>query len=207
MNKIIEEFNQLKKMSNEKKVLLIVFFFILFIISLRLGKILSQSPKPTIVPTVSTPSEVKKTPLINQQITPTLGVPATKLALSPSNLNLKIGEEKTISLMLSELPVTVLTVNLKYDPTTLELSDLKNGDIFRRLIQNKIESGKLTYTSAVNLEEVTSLKEGVAFTFKIKALKEIDNTTIEIDNTETQAALDGANRLGSTTNATIEIVK
>src|SRR3989338_11604155 len=116
MNKIIEEFNELKKMSNEKKVLLIVFFFILFIISLRLGKILSQSPKPTIVPTISTPSEVKKTPLINQQITPTLGVPTTKLDLSPSAANLKIGEETIMSLMLSELPVTVLTVNLKYDP-------------------------------------------------------------------------------------------
>ena len=213
MEKIMAEIKQLGNMSNEKKALVIIFFFILFIVSLRLGRALTTDNKQLTTnnkqPTTNNKqltTNDKQKPTQNQ-VLPTQGTLSTTLTLSPSALNLKVGEETTASLILSELPVTVLTVSLKYDPDTLEVSDLQNGPIFKRMILNKIENGTIYYTSAVNLDEVGKLQEGTAFTFKVKALKDTESTGIEFVRAETLAALDGANRLGETIDTTVLITK
>ena len=207
MEKIMSEIKQLGNMPNEKKVLVIIFFFILFIVSLRLGKSLSDSKTSSVVRTVATQTNKQTVTQTELKVEPTTSVSSTKLALSPTVMNLKIGDEQIVSVALSDLPVTVLTVSLKYDPDTLEVSDLQNGPIFKRMILNKIENGTIYYTSAVNLDEVGKLQEGTAFTFKVKALKDTESTGIEFVRAETLAALDGANRLGETIDTTVTIVK
>src|SRR3989344_6351548 len=100
---IAKSLAELKKLNPQKKMLLTVFVIILFAASIRFGVRITQK----------TPVSVPQ-PAQQNSVSPR---PSTRLTLNPSSGDLKVGQAKTFTIDLLELPVTAVDVVLAFDPT------------------------------------------------------------------------------------------
>ncbi len=176
-------------MTTQKKAVFAAFLFIIFVLSLLGGAYFSRHAieNDTVYRTAS-PTEK----------------PMTILTLSPASLSLTKGQKQTVTLSLSNVPVTAIDIVLTYDPAVLTVGSLQNGSVFDRVIRQTVGNGKIVYSGAVSPEKKNMLKTGVVLTFSVTP-KVMGTGTISFDRTKTITALNGGNTLGSTNELNVEV--
>lgn len=182
-----------KKLDVESK-LYVVFFFIIIIIA----AVLTGSSIQSNASTTSAEPATQTTESVSTKSTSTL-------ALSPSTLELKVGEELPVSVVLSKNPVSAIDVVLTYDPAVFSLSNLKNGTVFPKLLTQKMEEGKLTVSASLDPADTKDAEVGEVFSFTLKALAPAEESVVEFNRDSTLTALNGENVLGVTVGGSYKV--
>ena len=172
---------ELQKLDSNRRFLLIALLITIFIISFLVGGYFFKKTNTT----PFTPEET------SQPAPTTKKIYNTTLNISPATDTLTVGEKKTASVNISEMPVTAVDIGLTYDPAVITLSNPQLGSAFDTVIKDKKEN----------------LREGAVFTFDIVAKKEVTKTLISFDPLETYTGLNGKNTVGTTLGANYKIVK
>ncbi len=194
---IKKDLKNIGKLPPEKKLAIVFILIILFIVSYSVSKSLSNRNLVT-----QGPGTADESGTASAQMQPRTG-----LTISPVSKNLSIGKQEKLEVVLSKLPVTAVDIVLTFDPTLVDVTNVQNGPLFQRVLQNKVDNGKIIFSAAVTPQNATNTKEGTVFTFMVKAKKEAPAALIGFDPRATVAALNGENMLGSTVGGTYKIVK
>jgi len=179
-------------LSPQVKFLLTIQLIILFILSILIGIIFSPKFKKNVLHEAVPPAK-------------TVQSKSVKLALLPQTKFIKPGEELTFVVTISGDPAYAVDSVLKFDPTYLSITSVQNGDVFDRIILNKVGPDSITFSAAYDPGKNTFKKEGTLFTFKAKALKKTQETILHFDLEHTIAAQDGKNILKTAEPATVHI--
>lgn len=192
-----KDWKEVKKLDQNRKLLIIVLFAVVFVASILIGAFLF-APKQFEQLTSSLPGNQQA-----QNQIPT-SKPSTNLTINPGSGTIAAGEDQQISVDLAGLPVSAIDISLTWDPQLLQVTDLENGDVFQKMIVNKLSEGKIRYSASLSPEEQTSPSTGSVITFTATALEAASGSevSIQFDPIETITALNGENTLGSTTDAT-----
>lgn len=182
---------EIKQLDNQRKGVLFALIFILFVVSIVVGAYLTRNP--SLVPQIQKP-----------QVTL---APSTSLSMNPGTLNLKVGEKQTVSVDLSTIPVSAIDLGINFDPSVVSISNVTNGEVFDKVIVNKVAEGKMMYSASVSPDNPTETKEGTVLTFTVTALKPVETTLLDFNLTDTITALNGLNTLGVTTGTNITIAE
>ncbi|OGK21520.1 hypothetical protein A3C23_04755 [Candidatus Roizmanbacteria bacterium RIFCSPHIGHO2_02_FULL_37_13b] len=190
---------ELQKLDSNRRFLLIALLITIFIISFLVGGYFFKKTNTT----PFTPEET------SQPAPTTKKIYNTTLNISPATDTLTVGEKKTASVNISEMPVTAVDIGLTYDPAVITLSNPQLGSAFDTVIKDKrtTEPGVLFFHAAVKPDNKDNLREGAVFTFDIVAKKEVTKTLISFDPLETYTGLNGKNTVGTTLGANYKIVK
>lgn len=176
------------------KFLLVIQLIVLFILSILIGIVFSPKFKESVlhqsVPGVTPDDAAEK---------------AVRLALLPQTKFMKPGEEATFYVTISGDPAYAVDTVLKYDPLSLSVSSVENGDVFDRVVLNEVKSGTITFSAVYDPGKAAFKKEGIVLKFKAKALKKTEETIIHFDMKQTIAAQDGKNILKTAEPATLHI--
>ena len=188
-----------KSLSPQIKFLLVFQVVILFTLSILVGVLFSPQFN----------NQVRKNP--NTDLSAAIqDKHVTQLSIAPEDVIMKVGEERIMSVHITGAPVTAVDVVLTYDPAVLEINNVSNGDVFGREIVNKVESGRIYFSAAKNVENKGSVSKDKALAdgvlgFAVKALKKVETARIEFKLDETITAEDGKNLLGVTQPANIHV--
>lgn len=181
-------------LSPQVKFLLTIQLIILFILSILIGVMFSPKFKSNVLR--------QQVPGATNDTTNTKSV---RLSLLPQSKFLKPGEELTFYVTMSGDPAYAVDTHITFDPEYVTVSDVQNGDMFDRVVLNKVESGKLIFSAAYDPGKTTFKQEGIVLTFKARALKKTQETFLLFDTNNTIAAQDGKNILQSAEPASLHI--
>ncbi len=196
MNTMQNDLNQLKGLPTQKKTVILLLIGFLFIASVVVGSLMSRNKADK---TATTTQE--------QAGTDTQTAPSTTLTLSPAETTLKVGQSTTMTVDLASVPVAATDIVIAFDQEIFTVSDVKNGNVFARVIRNKVEEGKLVFSASVDPNDAENLKEGKVLTFKLTAKKQADSALLQFVQGDTITALNGDNTLGVTNGAIVKVAK
>lgn len=196
MNTMQNDLNQLKTLPTQKKTVILLLIGFLFIASVVVGSLMSRGK-------TNDAASMKK----DQTSTGAQTTPSTTLTLSPAETTLRVGQSTTMTIDLASVPVAATDIVLSFDPEILSVSDVKNGDVFARVIRNKVEDGKLVFSASVDPNNAENLKAGKVLTFKVTAKKASDSALLQFVQGDTITALNGENTLGVTNGAIVKVAK
>lgn len=124
------------------------------------------------------------------------------LTLAPDAETIKVGDTTTVSILIDGEAVPGVDIAIEYDPASVVISNVKNGDVFEDIIYEANEDGLLSLSSAVLDNDPSLLKTGTLFTFDVEALTAGEHE-LTFNTTYTKASNAGENRLKSATGVTI----
>jgi len=194
-----KDLTELKKLDENRRFLLIILLLVIFVISFLVGGYLFK--KSNVTP--ATQQETTQTEPTSKKIY------NTTLTIVPATDTLTVGQKKTVSVNISELPVTAVDIGLTYDPAVLTVTNPQLGNAFDTVIKDKrqAEAGVLYFHAAVSTENKDNLREGVVMTFDVTAKKEVNKTLISFDPLETYTGLNGKNTVGTTLGANYKVMR
>lgn len=192
------DLNQLKTLPTQKKTVILLLIGFLFIASVVVGSLMSRNKSSD---TTSMKKDSTNTGTGAQV------APSTTLTLSPAETTLKVGQSTTMTIDLASVPVAATDIVLSFDPEVLTISDVKNGDVFARVIRNKVEEGKLVFSASVDPNNAENLKLGKVVTFKVTAKKVAESSLLQFVQGDTITALNGENTLGVSNGAIVKVAK
>ena len=198
LSKDIKDFSNLDP---QKKMIVAGIVLLLFIGSIFVGAYLSRGSAPT--PDVNNPRTT-------DQQAPNVPTkkPSTALKIEGQN-TMKIGQTQTISVILSNIAVTASDIVVSFDPEIFTVLNVKNGIVFPKVIQNKINAtdGMIIFSGSVDPSNPNDLKQGEVMSFTIKANKEAKASLLQLNRDETITAINGENTLGLTSGLSIKVNK
>lgn len=197
LSKDIKDFSNLDP---QKKMIVAGIVLLLFIGSIFVGAYLSRSGS-------SVPNDTNNVDTTQGPNVPTKK-PSTALAILGEN-TMKVGTTQTITVSLSNIPVTAADIIVSYDPEIFSVSNIENGTVFPKIIQNKLneEDGTVVFSGSVDPSNPENLMQGDVMSFTIKALKEAKASLLQLNRDETITAINGENTLGLTTGLSIKVNK
>jgi hypothetical protein len=188
-----QDLNKLSTLSVKRQFLLVGLVSVLFALSILVGAYFLGSN--------TTPQKVEEgisVPTIKQQ------PKQTTLSISPASLNMTVGKPLEMTVLLETLPVSATDIVLQFDPAMISISNVQNGNIFDRVIRNKVLAGSVIFSAAVAPENKNNLKTGTVLRFTVTPLK-AGSTSIAFDHKKTITAVNGTNTAGTLSNAQIQI--
>lgn len=193
-----QDLKDFQKLNPQRKAIIILVIVGLFVLSIVVGSYLSKGKQ-------STTEEITNTTITQApEQTEQKEGPTTNLTLSPKNSSLTVNGTKKIDVVITEEPVTATDIVITYDPEAVEVSGLVNGNVFSKMIRNKIEDGMITYSASIDPSNPKNISTGTVFSFTVKALK-AGSTVLDFNQSETITAVNGNNTLGTTTGSQLDI--
>lgn len=191
-NPVTNDVNQFNQLDSRKKFTIIGIIAVLFVASVFVGSMINKKSDDT----------AQKT---TEETTSDQGAAQSVLAIMPKEATLAVGKTQTFEVTLSQTPVAAVDIVVSYDPSVLQLSNVKNGTAFPSVIQNKFDGKTLVFSSSVAATKKDATSSGKVLTFDVTAKKKATSTLLEFVQGETITAVNGENTLGTATGAMIKV--
>ena len=191
-NPVTSDINKFSQLDSRKKMTIGAIIVILFLASVFVGSMINKKGTDTAQDT-------------SQETDTQSGSEQSVLAIMPKDATLGVGESQSFEVTLSRTPVAAVDIVVSYDPTILEISNVKNGTAFPSVIQNKFDGKTLVFSSSVAATKKDATSSGKVLTFDVTAKKKATSTLLEFVQGETITAVNGENTLGTATGAMIKV--